>query len=67
MSSRTIVADSGQTMLCSYLSAVLLVGLAANATLGWWWADPIAAFVIAGLAIREGRQAWRGDACCDAC
>ena len=67
MSSRTVVADSGQTMLCSYLSAVLLIGLLANATLGWWWADPIAALVIAGLAVREGREAWRGEVCCDAC
>ncbi len=67
MSSRTVVADSGQTMLCSYLSAVLLVGLVANATLGWWWADPIAALVIAALAVREGREAWRGEVCCDAC
>jgi divalent metal cation (Fe/Co/Zn/Cd) transporter len=67
MSSRTVVADSGQTMLCSYLSAILLVGLVANATLGWWWADPIAALVIAALAVREGREAWRGDVCCDAC
>lgn len=67
MSSLTVVADSGQTMLCSYLSAILLVGLVANATLGWWWADPIAALVIAGLAVREGREAWRGEVCCDAC
>jgi divalent metal cation (Fe/Co/Zn/Cd) transporter len=67
MSSRTVVADGGQTMLCSYLSAVLLVGLVANATLGWWWADPIAALVIAALAVREGREAWRGEGCCDAC
>ncbi len=67
MSSRTVVADSGQTMLCSYLSAVLLVGLVANAKLGWWWADPIAAVVIAGLATREGREAWRGEVCCDPC
>lgn len=67
MSSRTVVADSAQTMLCSYLSAILLVGLLANATLGVWWADPIAALVIAGFAVREGREAWRGDACCDGC
>ena len=66
MSSLTVVADSGQTMLCSYLSAILLVGLVANATFGWWWADPIAALVIAGLAVREGREAWRGEVCCDA-
>lgn len=67
MSSRTVVADSGQTMLCSYLSAVLLMGLVANATFGWWWADPIAALVIAALAVREGREAWRGEVCCDSC
>ena len=67
MSSRTVVADSSQTMLCCYLSAVLLIGLVANATVGWWWADPIAALVIAGLAAREGRLAWRGETCCDTC
>jgi divalent metal cation (Fe/Co/Zn/Cd) transporter len=66
LSSRTVVADSGQTMLCTYLSAILLIGLVANATVGWWWADPIAALVIAGLAVREGREAWRGETC-DAC
>lgn len=64
MSSRTVIADSGQTMLCSYLSAILLIGLVTNATLGWWWADPIAALAI---AVREGRAAWRGEACCDTC
>jgi hypothetical protein len=48
----------------SYGSAVLLVGLAANSLFGWAWADPIAALVIAGVAVREGRAAWRGDACC---
>lgn len=67
MSSRTVVADSAQTMLCSYLSAILLIGLVANATIGWWWADAIAALVIAALAVREGREAWRGEACCDPC
>ena len=67
MSSRTLIADSGQTMLCSYLSAVLLVGLVANATLGWWWADPIATLVIAVLAVREGREAWHGEICCESC
>jgi divalent metal cation (Fe/Co/Zn/Cd) transporter len=62
--SASAVADSKQTLLCTYLSAVLLVGLVANATLGWWWADPLAALVIAAAAMKEGRQAWRGDACC---
>jgi divalent metal cation (Fe/Co/Zn/Cd) transporter len=65
MGSRTVVADSSQTLLCSYLSAILLAGLVANATLGWWWADPIAALLIAGLALREGREAWRGETCCE--
>jgi len=64
MGSATVTADSQQTWLCTYLSVVLLVGLLLNATLGWWWADPLAALVIAALAIREGREAWRGDDCC---
>lgn len=62
--SASAVADSKQTLLCTYLSAVLLVGLLANAALGWWWADPLAALVIAAVAVKEGRDAWRGDACC---
>jgi divalent metal cation (Fe/Co/Zn/Cd) transporter len=64
LGSRTAVADSKQTLLCTYLSGVLLVGLAANSLLGWAWADPAAALVIAAVAVREGRNAWRGDACC---
>jgi Co/Zn/Cd efflux system component len=64
LGSRTAVADSKQTLLCTYLSAVLLVGLVLNSTLGWWWADAGAALVIAGIAVREGLNAWRGDACC---
>lgn len=63
LGSASAVADSKQTLLCSYLSAVLLIGLLLNATLGWWWADPLAAVVIAGFAVREGVEAWRGDAC----
>ena len=64
LGSASAVADSKQTLICTYLSAVLLVGLLLNAALGWSWADPIAALVIAGLAIREGSEAWRGDSCC---
>lgn len=64
LGSASAVADSRQTLICSYLSAVLLVGLVANSALGWWWADPVAAVVIAGFAVREGIEAWRGDACC---
>jgi divalent metal cation (Fe/Co/Zn/Cd) transporter len=62
--SATVVADSTQTLLCTYLSAVLLVGLVLNATLGWGWADPIAGLIIACVAAREGLQAWRGTGCC---
>lgn len=64
LGSHAVVADSTQTLLCTYLSAVLLVGLVLNATLGWSWADPIAGLVIAAVAVREGLEAWRGDACC---
>jgi divalent metal cation (Fe/Co/Zn/Cd) transporter len=64
LSSASVVADGTQTLLCTYLSAVLLAGLVLNTTLGWWWADPIAGFVIAALALKEGREAWRGDNCC---
>jgi divalent metal cation (Fe/Co/Zn/Cd) transporter len=62
-----VVTDATQTAFCSYLSVVLLVGLGLNALLGWWWADPVAALGIAGLAAREGVEAWRGESCCDAC
>ena len=63
LGSASAVADSKQTLLCTYLSAVLLVGLVLNALVGWSWADPVAALVIAGVAVREGRQAWRGEGC----
>ncbi len=64
LGSASAVADSRQTLLCTYLSAVLLAGLTVNALLGWWWADPVAALVIAAVAAKEGRDAWRGDTCC---
>jgi divalent metal cation (Fe/Co/Zn/Cd) transporter len=64
LNSTSAVADSRQTLLCTYLSAALLVGLLANAVLGWSWADPIAGLVIAGVAVREGIEAWRGRTCC---
>lgn len=64
LGSASAVADSKQTLLCSYLSGVLLVGLLLNATLGWSWADPVAALVIAAVAVKEGIDAWRGEACC---
>jgi divalent metal cation (Fe/Co/Zn/Cd) transporter len=64
--SSATVSESRQTMLCAYLSAALLVGLVANAAAGWWWADPIVALLIAGVALREARDAWRGEQC-DCC
>ncbi|MFI2365363.1 cation transporter [Promicromonospora sp. NPDC019610] len=64
LGSASAVADSRQTLICSYLSAALLAGLLLNSLLGWWWADPVAAVVIAGFAVREGWEAWHGDACC---
>jgi divalent metal cation (Fe/Co/Zn/Cd) transporter len=65
--SAAAVKEAGQTQLCAYLSIALLFGLGANALLGWWWADPLAARAIAGVAVQEGRSSWRGEGCCDAC
>ena len=64
LGSASAVADSKQTLICTYLSAALLVGLVLNSLFGWAWADSIAALVIAGFAVREGIEAWRGEACC---
>ena len=64
LGSLSAVADSKQTLLCTYLSAILLAGLVLNSVLGWSWADPVAALGIAAIAVREGVNAWRGDPCC---
>ena len=66
LGSSATVSEGAQTMLCAYLSIGLLLGLGANAVLGWWWADPLCALAIAGVAVREGVKSWRGeaDACC---
>ncbi|WP_311258970.1 cation transporter [Microbacterium sp. WCS2018Hpa-9] len=61
--SATAVADSKQTLICTYLSAAVLIGLAVNSLFGWWWADAVAGLVIAIFAVREGLEAWKGDAC----
>jgi len=63
LNSSATTSESRQTMLCAYLSAALLVGLLANAVVGWWWSDPLVALAIAAVAAREARDAWRGDAC----
>jgi divalent metal cation (Fe/Co/Zn/Cd) transporter len=65
-------SESRQTVLCAYLSIGLLIGLGGNALLGWWWLDPAVALVIAAVAVREGRESFRGESCCatpviDAC
>ena len=64
LGSNAVYADGTQTLLCTYLSAVLLVGLLLNATVGWSWADPIAGLIIAAVAVREGIEAWKGEGCC---
>lgn len=63
LGSASAIADSKQTLICSYLSAAVLLGLVANSLLGWAWADAVAALVIAVFALREGLEAWRGEAC----
>ena len=65
--SAATVKEAAQTQLCAYLSIALLLGLGANALAGWWWADPLTALFIAAVALKEGRESWRGEGCCDAC
>jgi divalent metal cation (Fe/Co/Zn/Cd) transporter len=67
LGSAATVKEASQTQLCAYLSIALLIGLVANAAAGLWWADPLAALFIAGVAVKEGRESWRGEGCCDAC
>lgn len=63
--SGALMADSKQTELCTYLSAILLAGLLLNAFLGWWWADPVAALIMAPIIVKEGIEGSRGETCCD--
>jgi divalent metal cation (Fe/Co/Zn/Cd) transporter len=67
LNSSATKSEGRQNMVCAYLSGALVVGLGANAIAGWWWADPVTALVIAAVAVREGREAWHGEACCAAC
>lgn len=64
LGSDALHADAFQTTACVYLSIAALAGISLNAALGWWWADPVAALVIAALVLREGREAWEGRDCC---
>ena len=63
LNSSATVSEAGQNMICAYLSVALLVGLLLNALVGWWWADPAAALVIAAVAAKEGRESWQGESC----
>jgi divalent metal cation (Fe/Co/Zn/Cd) transporter len=65
LGSAAMRADAKQTDFCVYLSAILLLGLVLNATLGWWWADPTAALIMVPLIAKEGVEAVKGDTCCD--
>jgi divalent metal cation (Fe/Co/Zn/Cd) transporter len=67
LGSMALKADAAETQLCTYLSAVVLIGLAANALAGWWWMDPLAGLVVAALAVREGREAWLSGDLCECC
>ncbi len=67
LNSSATVKEGAQNMLCAYLSVALLVGLLMNAVAGWWWADPAAALCVAVVALKEGRESWRGEGCCEAC
>jgi divalent metal cation (Fe/Co/Zn/Cd) transporter len=64
LGSRALQADATETVLCVWLSAIVLSGLVLNAAFGWWWADPLAALGIVYVAATEGREAWKGDTCC---
>lgn len=65
MNSRLVVADATETKLCAWLSVSTFAGLLGFAVLGWTWLDPVAGFVIAAFAIKEGREAWEGELVCD--
>jgi len=65
LGSLALHADSQQTQICAYLSGILLSGLALNAALGWWWADPVAGWLMAPIIASEGVEALRGKTCCD--
>lgn len=72
LGSGATAGEGGQNLLCAYLAAAVLAGLIGNSLWGWWWIDPLAGLVVTAMAVREGREAWRGESCCavpglDAC
>ena len=67
LGSSATAGEGTQNILCAYLAAAVLVGLLGNTLFGFWWLDPVAAFAVAALALREGRESWRGEGCCDYC
>ncbi len=67
LNSSAAVKEASQTSLCAYLSVALLIGLGTNTLFDWWWADPLAALAIAAVALKEGRESWRGEGCTDGC
>jgi divalent metal cation (Fe/Co/Zn/Cd) transporter len=64
LGSAATAGEGRQNLLCAYLAAALLVGLLGNALIGAWWLDPVVGLLIAGVAVKEGREAWRGEGCC---
>ena len=64
LGSGATAGEGTQNLLCAYLAAGVLAGLIVNAAFGWWWADPVIALGIAGLAVKEGRETWHGEGCC---
>jgi divalent metal cation (Fe/Co/Zn/Cd) transporter len=64
LSSGATAGEGAQNLLCAYLAGAVLVGLVGNGLWGWWWLDPIAGLLVAAVAIKEGREAWRGENCC---
>lgn len=65
LGSRAMEADAKQTDFCAYLSAILLIGLVLNATVNWWWADPVAALIMVPIIAKEGTESVKGEACCE--
>jgi divalent metal cation (Fe/Co/Zn/Cd) transporter len=64
LSSGATAGEGTQNLLCAYLAGAVLAGLVGNSLWGWWWLDPAAGLLVAAVAIREGREAWRGESCC---